>query len=208
MILPPDSADRIAAAIEVAEGHTSAELVVVGVPFSGRYRDVEYLIGGVSGLAFLAWALFSDHHVPELAVIPSVALVAAVGAVVARFSPQLRRLLSSHARRVRQAETAAEVAFLQNGVDTTRARTGVLVHVSFLEQHVTLVADRGVQSTFSTPELEAERQALEAALRSPDPVGGLCQALEHLGATLGERLPREEDDEDELSNVPLLGVHG
>ena len=146
MHLPPDSGERIAEAVAAAEDQTSAELVIVGVPYSGSYRDVEYLVGIAAGLVFLGWALFSDHHVPLGAVIPSMLLAGGVAGFGARYSPRLRRWLTTHARRVRQAETAAEVAFLQNGVDTTRARTGILIHVSVVEQHVTLVADRGIQS--------------------------------------------------------------
>jgi len=208
MMLPPDSADRIAAAIEAAELHTSAELVVVGTPFSGSYRDVEYLVGCVCALGFLAWALFSDHHVPEQAVLPSLVAVGLLGGLLSRFSPGLRRMLTTPPRRTRQAEQAAEVAFLQNGVDTTRARTGILIHVSFLERHVTLVADRGVRAALSQTELEQARRELETALSGADPVSGLCAALERLGQRLSEPLPRDEDDEDELSNMPLLGAQG
>lgn len=206
MWLPADSAERIEQAVVAAEAHTAAELVVVGRPFSGSYRDVEYLFGLACALAFLGWALFAERVVPVEAVVPTLALSWLAGGLLCRFSPGLRRLMTPVARRRRQALDAARLAFLERGVDGTRGRTGVLVHVSFLERRVDLVADRGAREALGDAALARAGDALADALRGPDPIPAFCEGLVALGRALGEPLPRGEDDVDELCNIPLL--HG
>jgi putative membrane protein len=206
--LPPDAAELIGQAIAKAEASTSAELVVVGTPASGSYRDVDLLVGASAGMVFLLFALFSHIVFPPLGVPSGVLLCGVAGFALSWGSPPLRRLLTTRARRVRQAREAALVSFLERGVDHTRARTGVLIHLSFFERTATLVADRGVQAELSAEQLEAQRARFEAALRhaSGDAVvADLCAAIAGLGATLGaSRLPPDADDPNELCDVPLL----
>jgi putative membrane protein len=204
MRLPPSSSQRIEEAIRKAEAHTSVELVVIGRPFSGNYRDVDQLFGFLLALVCLIWALFSRTAVPPMSVIPGLLAFWIVGWTISRWSPTLRRLLTSGARRERQADREAQSAFLGNGVDNTRGRTGLLIHVSFLERRVTLVADRGIRAEFDSEEIEEQRRRLDGVLRGADPVGGLCGQLLDLGRELGRRLPPDADNPDEISNAPLL----
>ena len=207
MILPRDSGDRIEAAVAKAEEHTSAELVVVGRPFSGSYRDVEYRFGLACALAFLGWALYSERTVPPAAVIPGLVTAWLLGWFLCRWSPHLRRLQTTPARRRRQAHDLARLTFLEQGVDGTSARTGVLVHVSFLERAVDLIADRGVGEVFSPQELAEMGEGLGDVLRR-DGVDAFCEHLDGLGRQLGTKLPRSEDDVDELANAPVFHAHG
>lgn len=208
MRLPPDAAERIGQAIAKAEARTSAEVVLVGTPSSGSYRDVDLLAGAAAGMAFLVFALFSHIVVPPLGVPSGVLLCGAAGLALSWASPPLRRLLTTRARRARQAREAALVTFLERGVDHTRARTGVLVHLSFFERAATLVADRGVRAELSAEELEALRARFGRALDHASGaavVDDLCAAVAELGATLGaSRLPPDPDDPNELCDVPLL----
>ncbi|MCO5167970.1 MAG: hypothetical protein M9894_16625 [Planctomycetes bacterium] len=206
MWLPADSAEQIEQAVVAAEAHTAAELVVVGRPFSGTYRDVEYLFGVACALAFLGWALFAERMVPVESVVPTLVLCWLAGGLVCRYSPGLRRLMTPVERRRRQARDAARLAFLERGVDGTSGRTGVLVHVSFLERQVDLVADRAVREALGDEALARLGDELARALRGPAPIPSFCEGLVALGRTLGELLPRSEDDVDELCNVPVL--HG
>lgn len=206
MRIGPGGAERIAAAVERAEAHTSAELVLVAEPFAGSYALAEAAFGGACALLFLGWALFSDHTVAPIAVIPSTLLALALGAAFCRVSPHLRRLLTlPRARRARLLREA-RLAFLEHGVDGTSGRTGVLIHCAFLERDAALIADRAVRERFTPDELAALERPFAAALRGRgDPTERWCEALEALGRALGERLPRREDDVDELANAPRFG---
>lgn len=206
MRIGPDGAERIAAAVERAEAHTGAELVLVAQPFAGSYALAEAAFGGVCALAFLAWALFSDHAVAPVAVLPSTLLALVLGAAFCRVSPHLRRLFTLPAGRRAGLLREARLAFLEHGIDGTSGRTGVLIYCAFLERDAALIADRAVRERFAPEELAALERPFAAALRGPgDPTEGWCEALEALGRALGERLPRDEHDVDELANAPRFG---
>lgn len=208
MRLPPNAAELVGKAIAKAEACTSAELVVVGTPSSGSYRDVDLLVGVAAAMAFLLFALFSHVVVPPLGVPSGVLLCGVAGFALSWGAPPLRRMLTTRARRARQAREAALVTFLERGVDHTRARTGVLIHLSFFERTATLVADRGVRAELSAERLEALRARVERALDHASGeavVGDLCAAIAELGTTLGaSRLPPDPDNPNELCDVPLL----
>ncbi len=189
----------IAAAIGEAEERTAAELVVVVARRCGSYRDVVLAAAAACAFVTLAVVLHVEVEVSEPLVLAATAAGAALGAGAAA-SP-LGRLLTGAARRVRQAEDAARLAFLAQGVDRTRGRTGVLVHVALHEQRVSLVADRAVVSEVGPAELELHRGALQATLGGGAPAFGA--ALVALGEALGKRLPRLPGDVDELPNAPV-----
>ena len=77
-----------------------------------------------------------------------------------------------------------------------RGRTGVLVFLSLLEGMAELVYDVGVEIHVEPEEHEALRAALERAL--PEKGVAVAAALEKLGDLLEPRLPRAEDDVNEL----------
>ena len=204
MRLPADSADRIERAIESAEELTSVEIVLRAQPFSGSYRDVEYLVGGLFALAQIAYALFGAALIAPLWVVPTCIAAFGVGWGVCRLSPHLKRLLTTRTRRAHQAREAAVLVFVRDGIDRTRGRTGLLVYVSFLERTVELVADRGLQAIFPRSDLRGFADDLHATLHERDPVEAFSQRLILLGEELGERLPPGEDNPDELANAPVL----
>lgn len=205
--MPADTPERIARAIAEVEERTSVEVVLIATPSSGSYRDVDLLVGVAAGLAFLFFALFSDVVVPAPGVPTGVLTCGALGFALGWASPPLRRLLTTRARRARQAREAALVAFLQHGVDATRARTGLLVHLSFLEREATLVADRGVRAEVDDETLEGLRAPFARALARRSGEAALADLVAAIGALagpLGEALPPDPDNPNELSDVPLL----
>lgn len=209
--MPAESAGRIARAIAGVEERTSVEVVVVASPSSGSYRDVDLVVGAAAGLAFLVFALFSEVVVPAPGVPGGVLACGALGWALSWGGPPLRRLLTTRARRARQAREAALVAFLEHGVDHTRARTGLLVHLSFLEREATLVADRGVREEVSAQALEALRAPFSRALARRSGAAALddlVAGLDALAAPLGEVLPPDPENPNELSDLPLLGGVG
>lgn len=216
MKLPDDAPDRIARAVQEAEGHTAAELVLTATPQSGSYADVDLYAALAAGLVFLAavWSppgtLEELEHDP-LGLVPPLgaAISALLAGLLTASAPPVRRLLTGAGRREAQARQAAVVAFRDQGVDRTTGRTGALVHVSFFERRATLVVDRGIEAAVPPAELEALRAPFQAALdrgSGPEVVDGLCQALVGLGKALGARLPRGKDDVNELRDAPRLAT--
>lgn len=203
MHLPADSAEQFDQAITQAEELTSVEFVVCAVPFSGSYRDLSFLCGSLASALVLGWVLFGPLEIPAEGVIPGLLVVWAMGAALCRWSPALRRMTSSRARRARQAQDAANLRFRSAGIDDTRGRTGLLIYLSFLERTVVLVADRGIRQEVSADELDGWASQLRDAFWEGN-VPALCTKLQEFAKELGERLPPDPDNPNELSNALLF----
>jgi putative membrane protein len=206
--LPSGAGAMIAAAVEEAESQTSVEIVVAGRASSGSYLDLALAAGASTGFGFLAFALFTDLIVfPEWVVLAGVVALAAGGALSLYAFPPLCRLLAGSSRLAAQVRDAGRLLYLKNGVDRTRGRTGLLIYVSFFERRCELIADHAVVQAAGA-ELERLRVEVEAVVRAPQArfLDELCAAIRGLGSALADRLPREEDDIDELANALDLGA--
>src|SRR4030095_577642 len=110
---------------------------------SGTYRDVAVLAGAVAAAAVLLIALFARRIFPPVAVAVEVPAALALVAWLVHRLPSVLRLFVSEARARRQVERAAAWWFVEEAVHGTKARTGVLVYLSLLEQRMAVVPDLG-----------------------------------------------------------------
>ena len=107
-------------------------------------------------------------------------------------------------RQKRQVEEAAQLLFHQQGVSQTRGRTGIVVLLSQTERRVAVIADSGVIKAVGTDKWAALRLSFQPLAQSDELAAAAAQVVEQLGEFLAESLPVEEDDIDELSNVPRI----
>ncbi len=189
--------EAVKGVVKEVEGQTSAEIVVSVRPESGYYRAADLYAGGV--LAFAALCVFLYHPHPfDFTFLPFELLIAfGVGMLLSLGIPPLRRLFSTKRVRYEHVETAARAAFVEHNVHVTRARTGVLVFVSWFERRVVVVADVGVPLDEIGDRWTALAERLQHALKRGDPEMFLS-SLRNFGALLAEVLPRAADDENEL----------
>jgi putative membrane protein len=198
-----DYFDRVTEAVEEAETKTSAEVVVAIHPQSGSYRDVDYLCGLLLALIGLLFIVFNPWtlHPPQFLPL-EMAVLFVIGMLGCSVCPPLRRLLSTRKRRESQLQTTAATLFVEEGVANTRARTGVLIYLSRLEQQVEVIADVGIADGI---EPDAWSQCL-FELKKIDSAGDTAEALldgiRRLGDVLSEHLPAGEDNPDEIPNRP------
>jgi putative membrane protein len=194
----------IAAAVAEAERHTSAEIVVVVAPRAASWAGVAAAAGAAVAWLVLALAVFAHfvevHPVALLVELPLAGLGAAW--LVHRSPGLLRRLVPAGAQAA-AVTAAAQAAFVAEQVHETRARTGVLLFLSVLEQRTALVVDAGVEGAVPDGAL--------AALRfgpGPGRLGSLdelCAGIRAAGLALGRHLPPVPgDNPDELSNAPRV----
>jgi len=198
-----DDFDRVTRAVEEAETRTSAEIVVAIHPHSGPYRDVDYLFGvllALAGLVFIVLNPWTLHPAPLLPL--EMAALFAIGTLGSSMCPLLRRLLSTRKRRESQVRGMAATLFVEEGVANTRARTGVLLYLSRLEQQVEVIADVGVTGGVE-PEAWSrclfELRKIGSAANSAE---ALLDGIRRLGGLLSEHLPAGEDNPDEIPNRP------
>ena len=181
---------------EIEQG-TSAELVVTVRRRSGSYRATDYLVGAVTGLVVLALVLFLPREFAIETMPLDVAIAFGIGAGLTSLSPAARRLFTSKGLMREAVSTAARAAFFDQGISRTRGRSGVLVYVSMLERDVEVLPDLGVDVKALGESWTAAVARARAAVRASD-LEGFLTALRDLGASLGAKLPRGDDDENEL----------
>ncbi len=195
-------AGALTAAVRDAEARTAAEIVVVVRPRSGTYRDVAYAFGFGLAVVTLTALLYLPTEFPLWMFGLDVVVAFAVGALLVALSPGLTRLLTSKKRLDDQVTTAAHAAFFEKGVSRTSGRWGVLVYVSLLEGHARVVPDVGIEPHFSEADAkEALANAVAAIEEGAQDASVLPVGLLALGVVLGERLPRGEDDVNELGDA-------
>jgi uncharacterized membrane protein len=106
---------------------------------------------------------------------------------------------SSKEKRKEAARSAARSSFVDLGVTKTKGRTGVLILVAVFEKRAEIVCDIGVESSV----VGAAGDRMQEAVERFD-FDAFVTALESMGPPLAKALPRQADDENELSDE----VHG
>lgn len=191
--------DTVAAAVQKVELVTSAELVVAVRARSGAWRDPAYLVGFLMALSSLLALLYLPQEFALWLFPVDVATVFILSTAAMMFLPGVRAALYPKAAKQQAALMAARAAFVELGIDKTRARTGVLVFVSALERQVEVVPDAGVPVVKLGAQWTAWVERLRAAVKAAD-FAAFVEAVEAAGPVLSGALPRGHDDVNELAD--------
>src|SRR5262245_26560257 len=193
-----DASRQVTAAIREVEQATSAEVVVAVRASSGHYRHVDYLVGALLAFAGLLVFIFHPRSFGiDLFPLEAAALFAS-RVLLSAWMPPIRRLLSSRRLRADNVRTAARAAFVELGIASTSARTGLLVFVSTLERRVEVVADTGVTRSAAGPDWNGAIAKLAQTVESDPELTRFVDALRDLGRVLERALPARADDVNEL----------
>ncbi|MBB4860447.1 putative membrane protein [Novosphingobium chloroacetimidivorans] len=207
---------RISEAVAHAEGSTAGEVVTVLADRSDGYSDVALAWAALVALVSLvALAIapgfyigmaewFSGGWVHDwtprelftLAAIVATLKFAAM--VLLQLIPALRFFLIPGPIKAKRVHDRALRAFRVGAEQRTSGRTGILIYLSMREHRAEILADAAIASKV---EAEVWADALEALLsevRRGDVAGGICAAVDRVGAVLASHLPRLPDDVNEL----------
>ena len=191
-------------AITGIEGVSSVEVVVSIRQQSGTYLHADLIAAGLTGVATLAFLLYSPWDFSYLAfLVDPVVLGGLVGWLVAR-TPRVRRLLSSRRLRAGQVTTGAHATFHEKEVGLTRRRTGLLVYVSLLERELRVLPDRAISEAVDATTWRTHVDALAGVVARGASAAVLATELRRLAGPLAQVLPRSPDDVNELPD----GVDG
>ncbi len=194
---------RFAETVRVIEARTAAEIVVTVKDRSASYRHVDVSIGAaLAVLTLLAYVYFPITFSDDLAV-PSVIFSFAAGVLLSSAFDAPKRLFVSRRTRHRHVAQAARAAFVDQGISATRARTGILVFVSLLENDVEIVADIGVDPDGMGAPWRDARKALDDGARADVSPEELARLLLALADPLAQALPVTHDDVNELPDEVL-----
>jgi putative membrane protein len=186
---------RVMEAIARAEKHTSAEIVVGLRKASARYRAADLFFASLCAMGTLIIMLFIPKELPLWSFAFDVAVVFGVAAWSARLIPGLGRAFTPRDEQEQTVRAAAAATFLARGVHRCKARNGVLVYVSVLEQAVEVVGDLAIDGK----QVEAQRAAAHTALLAGD-LDAFVAAIEQFGPALASAHPRSDDDVNELED--------
>ena len=94
----------------------------------------------------------------------------------------------------------ARAIFQKGGINHTRAKTGVLIYCSFLEQSVYILPDRGIEMAIPHEEWQSLRQEFNLIFADKKPTDALLNALLKTRLLFGRYLPARADNINELPN--------
>jgi len=198
---------RIKAAVFEAESKISGEIVPVFVESSGRYTIANYRGGLIAAISAFLTIIFLDRYAPQYAVYdPLIILVVfllagIIGGFASHYILPIKRLLASQQHLDTSTRIRAERAFLEQEVFNTRERTGILIFVSFFEQEVIVMADKGISKVVDQKEWDALVRLIIDGIRRNKLVDGLEAAIKRSGEILLEKgFLRAEDDINELGD--------
>jgi putative membrane protein len=120
------------------------------------------------------------------------------GAVVASRVAWLRRLCTPRRQMIDEVQSRARSVFFDNRIHRTEGGTGLLVYISLFEHQAALIADETVTEKLGQTALDELCKELTSALRGGDIAEAICQSMVSAGQRLGEVLPRQDDDVNEL----------
>ena len=193
---------RLAKAVEAVESRSSAEVMVVGRPWSGHYRHIDLAAGSALALLTLLTILFTDLYFTPLSVVINVVVAFVLGMCLMISATPLRLKLATRSLVARHVETLAQALFFRLGVHRTRDRSGILVFVSLLEKRCTVVPDVGVTTALGGEAWRLLEDPIERAVErygvGPTGVEQLARAIEAMTEPLEAALPIRHDDINEL----------
>lgn len=216
-ILSEADHQRVTQAVAAAESGTAGEIVTVVTDRSDGYTDVA-----------LAWAvLIALLSLVALAIAPGfylgmyerlsggwihtwthrelftlAAVVAALkfgGMVLLQMIAPLRFALIPGPIKTRRVHERAVGAFRVGAEQRTSGRTGVLIYLSMREHRAEVLADAAIARKVDADVWTEALEAMLVQVRAGDVAGGMCAAIERVGALLSAHLPRAADD---LNEVP------
>lgn len=187
--------------IAAIEAGSAAEVVVVLQPRGGSYEDVHWKWACIAALTFLIVAVHSPLWFEPDFLVVNTLICGIAGYACSRRFPPMCRLLTSRARRLKQVQNFAAMAFTELQLTHTRERSGLLLALFEMEALAVLLPDLGLTARLSPAIWDTHRQRLAAAHRFPVLRDAALQVLTDLEDQLATAWPCErEKDIDELSN--------
>jgi putative membrane protein len=207
---------RVSEAVARAEGGTSGEILTVLADRSDGYSDVALAWAAlVTLLALATMALLPDQTLAlaeqvqggwvhewsarQIFTLATLGAGVAFGAMVLlQALPALRYFLVPAPIKTKRVHDRALHTFRVSAEQRTTGRTGILIYLSMREHRAEVLADAAIATKVDSEVWADALEALLAEVRKGDVAGGMCAAVERIGAVLAAHLPREADDVNEL----------
>lgn len=194
-----DGRAALTRAVVAFEAATAAELVISVRARSDAYLLASVVVGALVALALTAFLLYGEpaFDLHWFLILP---LLAGVSAGLLARLPPLQRLLVRRKTRSARVTRAARALFVERSVADTRGRTGVLLYVGVSERRAVVLADLGVRRAAPAEPWARATAAIDQAVARGEPASALPPLILALADLCSDCLPRQDDDENELSD--------
>lgn len=199
-LLPEEFKKNLAAHVATYEKQTSIEFVPIFIKRASEYFFFRTQIFWIAlSLCLVAFRLWHGVHWPIAAeFLTSLAVAGGLFALVS-WPPLLARVLPGRQLRTAVEKRAAEI-FLREEIFATRARSGLLLVVSYFEKSVYLLADRGLTAKVPVEEWQKLGAKLARDFDRARPGDSFLDALDAVMKDLGQSFPPDPDNPNELSD--------
>ncbi len=120
-------------------------------------------------------------------------------------SGEIRVFIESRCRYIDAADRAAEL-FYQLEMDKTVGRNGVLFYLALRDHQLAVWGDQGIHEKLGTAFWQLQVDRIIAAFHAQDPIRGIRNSIQEIGAALQTHFPYEGDkDKNELSDELVFG---
>ncbi len=190
-----------------AEGRTSGEIVPVVVGACDDYDEAAWKAAAFGALlAALATGIVHSAGgfwlgMPWLWITTPAAVGAAIGFLLARLWPNLRRIMVSPQTLDLRVGRRARQAFLDEEVFATTERTGILIFLALFERRVVVLGDEAINRAVDQHEWQDIVDHLTRGINSGRPGPALVEAIRECGLLLEKHgVEIRPDDIDELAD--------
>lgn len=217
--LSDEDLSRIDKSVREAEKNTSGEIVLAVTAESSDYSFWELFAAVIASLALtIALLPFADEvrlfyeslnwtspewYLPAIYGLTSFFLILILFFV---FNiPALDNKIIPKFYKQKEVNARAMRAFTECGVYSTRAHTGILIFVSYLERQVRIVADEGIAKKIGNDLWTIVADSLASELGRKNAADGFCDAVQKCGELLAQYFPADKSDNpDELGNSLII----
>jgi putative membrane protein len=199
--------ENIVAAVKIAEGKSSGEIVPLVVSASYTYPMAD--VTGAAALAFLPAVLLTPVMGGFFWIGPQnmwvfMGLFACFfwlfHEIVKRVA-WLKRIFISKKEIEQEVKAAAVTRFFGEGLYRTRDETGILLYISVLEQKVWVLADRGINAQVPQSRWDGVVAGIISGIKEKRQGAAICDAVLETGDLLGAHFPKKKDDINELPDL-------
>lgn len=198
--LTTDFQTRLWEAVKLIEQASQAEVIVVLRASSHRYPDIPLVWGISAAWVSHTYMMYSPDFFENWLVYYLPIFAFALSYTFAQL-PAITRLCSKKSTLQKNVEIMARAIFQKGGLYHTRAKTGVLIYCSFLEQSVYILPDRGIEMAIPHEEWQRLRLEFNLIFASKKPMDALLIELHKTQLLFGRYLPALAGDINELPDV-------
>ncbi len=224
--LSKDDLEEIKSAVGKAESKTSGEIVVALAPESSSYAFWELLASSLTSLLFLLCLLPLSSQINEwlgkmfwgksdwylVAFFLFCAVVMILAFYVLYNVPGFDRLVIPVGVRNVNVTRRALRCFMESGVYCTKNHSGILIYISYFENQVRIIADKGISQKISQDLWNLVADELSEGIAKGSVKEAFINAIEKCGDLLAENFPLENNGtssaengkENELNNSLII----